>query len=93
MIIDLILDRRDDEKDIENGITEVTMFNGETRSLYYSPRKFYHNIMSYGEIGYEISRAMDYGTNKDVQKALCNYIVNNDYNTDICDYINSVEWL
>lgn len=79
MIIDLILDRRGFEKD---GYDD-----------YYDVEKFYRNVVAYGEIGEEIARALDSGTEKDVKQALCNYVIENDYNKNICKYINSVNWL
>ncbi len=40
----------------------------------------------------DVVYAMDYGTEKDVKKALCDYIMG-EYNPEICDYVNSVNWL
>ena len=59
----------------------------------YSPKEFYDEVSEYGEDGWEIARALDSGTEQDIKKALCDYVVDNDYNADICDYINSVKWL
>ena len=77
MIIDLILDRKD--------------------GCGYNAKEFYNEIMEYSTIfdgiGDKITFAMDYGTEKDVQKALCNYIIDNEYNPNICDFINSKNWL
>jgi len=42
---------------------------------------------------YPISRAFDGGTNKDVQKALSQYIIEGGYNHKIIDYIKSVDWV
>ena len=41
---------------------------------------------------YKISRALDGGSEKDVKKALCEYVMG-EYNPKICNYINSVSWL
>lgn len=79
MIIDLILDRKDNEKYYEKDL--------------YNSHDFYYDVLRYGEIGDEITRALDFGTESDVKKALCNYIYNNEYNVNICDYINSKQWL
>lgn len=79
MIIDLILDRKDDETYLKKDL--------------YDTREFYNDVLAYGETGYEITRALDFGTESDVKKALCNYIYNNNYNVNICDYINSKQWL
>lgn len=57
----------------------------------YNAREFYWNCMQYGNIG--ITEAMDYGTELDVKAALCRYIKENEYNLDICKYINSNKWL
>lgn len=77
MIVDLILDRKDSEE--------------------YSPEKFYRDVMRYNSsfegIADEITRAMDFGTEEDVKRALCKYIEDNEYSKSICDYINSVKWL
>lgn len=60
----------------------------------YTAKKFYDNVMTYEEgTDYKISRALDGGTEKDVRKALCDYIIRNDYNPKICNYINKVTWL
>ena len=78
MIIDRILDRRDDERD---GI------------FAYNPKEFYLDILGYGRVGDGITRAMDFGEESDVKKALCRYIIDNEYNPEICVYIHSVNWL
>ena len=59
----------------------------------YTAKTFYNDVVQYGEIGYSITSAMDYGTDKDVKIALCNYVVENEYNTEICNWINSVHWI
>ena len=73
MIIDLILDRKDNKE--------------------YNSKKFYNNVMQYGKIGWNISEALDNGNEDDIKKALCEYIINNEYNINICKYINSINWL
>jgi hypothetical protein len=78
MIVDLILDRKDDERD---GIDS------------YNAREFYFGVMGYGEIGDDITRCMDEGEEWDVKMALMRYILRNGYNEKICDYICSVNWL
>lgn len=79
MIIDLILDRKDY---IE--IDKVDTYNA---------REFYYNVMGYGEVGHGITRALDYGTNEDVKKALYQYLVEQGYNLEIKKFIDSVDWL
>ena len=78
MIIDLILDRKD-------GFTE------------YKPKEFYNECMEYNGIfkgiAEGITKAMDYGTEEEVKAELCEYIIKNGYNTEICNYVNSVDWL
>lgn len=77
MIIDCILDRYDAEK---------------YGDFDYNAHNFYYDILGYGRIGDEITRAMDGGTEQDTQRALCDYIINNDYNPKIIDYINNRTW-
>lgn len=62
----------------------------------YDPRVMYYEVLEHENtfnLNHEISAAMDYGTESDVKKALCNYIDNQNYNPGIKDYINSVNWL
>lgn len=59
----------------------------------YDVEDFYRDCVEYGEVGFEITRALDSGTEEDVKQALCDYIIENDYNKNICKYINSVNWL
>ena len=59
----------------------------------YMPEQFYRDCMCYGDVAEEITRAMDFGDERDVKRELCNYITDNEYNPDICKYINSVDWL
>lgn len=77
MIIDNILDIKDGKK--------------------YNAKEFYYEVMQhyqvFPEIAEPIADALDGGENKDVRQALNNYIINNGYNTDICAFINSYEWL
>ena len=62
----------------------------------YNPKDFYTNVLAYEDVfKFEptISKAMDYGEEEDVKRALCDYINRQNYNPSICDYINSVNWL
>lgn len=80
MIIDRILDRKGWEED--------------GKYDYYDPKEFYNDMMSYADMGgEEIARAMDFGEEEDVQRELCKYITDHNYNPEICKYINSVNWL
>ena len=78
MLIDAILDRRDDRND---GI-----YN-------YNPKRFYDYINGFGIESYDrVAHAMDEGTEEDVKKALCDYI-DTEYPAHIKDFVNSVDWL
>lgn len=77
MIIDLILDRREDEK----------------FGIPYDAAMFYRDAMHYGKISHGITAAMDGGDESDVRRELCQYILRNNYNPDICEYVNSRSWL
>ena len=57
----------------------------------YDVKEFYDACMVYEE--FDIARALDGGTEKDVKKALCDYVIYNDYPKSICKYINSENWL
>lgn len=78
MVVDYILDRK--------------------QGVPYDAKDFYDYVQDeysiwHSDIFENILLALDYGTNEDVQKALCNYIIKQDYNLKICDYINSMDWL
>ncbi len=77
MIIDLILDRKDGDP--------------------YNPKTFYNNIMEYNKVfnnSFEyISKAMNEGTDYDVKKALCKYILDNDYNIEIMKFVLKSKWI
>ena len=83
MIIDLILDRKDD---IESGYIDT-----------YNAHDFYIECMEYNNIfpgiADGISAAMDGGTEADIKTELCNYILKGGYTPQICDFINTVKWL
>lgn len=87
MIIDLILDRKNDI---------------ETFNELYNPKTFYNEILGYADmfccdsaenIAFKIAKAMDEGTEEEVKQQLCSYVKDYGYNDDICKFINSVEWL
>lgn len=81
MIIDCILNRKDNAR------------YGEA----YNPHDFYMDILGYRKSNEywsdRITTAMDYGTEEEVQTALCEYIDRNEYNPLIKDYIRSVTWI
>lgn len=80
MIIDLILDRMDDEK---YGCYD------------YDAKTFYNRVMQYEEgTEYKIANALDGGTEQDVKNMLHDYLIKNGYVVDeIINFINSVNWL
>lgn len=45
------------------------------------------------ELSDPITRAMDEQPEQVVKFELCRYVIENGYNPEICDYINSVNWL
>ena len=83
MIVGLILDRKDNALD---GV-------GLEEKVKYNAHDFYMACMSYGRIADDITRAMDFGEEEDVKKALCQYIEKHEYNPVICDYIQKLDWL
>lgn len=111
MVIDLILDRKENDfmgigwttyKLNEFYVPFNEVFPDEEFPIegisnpyiyHYSPRAMYIETLGYEEVGEEITRALDYGTEQDVKKALCNYIDKQWYNPHIKEYINSVNWL
>ena len=59
----------------------------------YRAAAFYRDVMLYGEVGHDITRAMDYGTEDDVKRALCAYIINQGYSLDCIKYVMACDWL
>lgn len=63
----------------------------------YRPNDFYRAVMDYRDVFPEvcdpITRAMDSGTNKDVQNALCDYIRANGYSNIITKFVRSFQWI
>lgn len=60
----------------------------------YNARDFYQYCLGYMDgLGDEITRAMDGSTNEQVQEALCQYIMKQEYNEAICEYIRSKNWI
>lgn len=60
----------------------------------YSAREMYYYLMDdVFDFYRDIAKVMDEGTEEDVKKALCDYVMSEGYNPDICNYINSVNWL
>ena len=89
MIIDLILDRQYNDSLILQGYTHIKDgMTGKLKPLAYDPRNFYRDVLCYGEIGKEITLAMDYGTEEDIKYDLKRYVLSNEYSSSIFDYIN-----
>ena len=59
----------------------------------YSPKKFYNDVVKYGEPGKEIAEALDGGEEHDIKRSLNVYIAKNEYSPLLSLYINSVNWL
>lgn len=61
----------------------------------YNFKEFFENVFKYGKTfqNYSLINAFAMGNEKDIKKALCDYIIYNDYNQNICDYIKSVKWI
>lgn len=62
----------------------------------YVASDFYINVLEYEnifELSHDITIAMDFSTNKEVQQALCKYIDDNNYNANIKAFICAVNWL
>ncbi len=73
---------------------EELKHRGECVPEPYCAAKFYDAVRGYDEIfGTHISYVMDYFGEEMVQQALCEYIINNEYNPEICNYIKSVNLL
>lgn len=63
---------------------------------HYTPNNFYYEVLQYENVfnmDHSITLAMDYNTENEVKKALCNYIDKQGYNPEIKKYIKSVSWL
>ena len=59
----------------------------------YDAKEFYDYVMDGFKDFHYIARALDSGSNADVQKALCTYIDSQNYNPEIKDFVNSFDWL
>ena len=98
MIIDIILDCKNDDELLKQGYTHYKNWDGTMKKIGYNPRKFYTDILMYvggcgGSWAENITRAMDCGTEEDVKRELCKYIDEGKYNPAIKDYINGRNWL
>lgn len=80
MIIDAILDRMDAIE--ETGQDSYSMDNA--KYIYDCAVIFEFNALA---------NALDNGTNEDVQRELCNYIIDCEYNETLCEFINKERWL
>ena len=82
MIIDCILDRK----------------SAERANVPYHEGDFYRAVMAYiggaaGDAAEQITRAMDYGDENDVRKALSAYILDYGYNPELVPWIYRRAWL
>jgi len=97
MIIDLILNRIDSDAYSPREFYNIDLILDRIDSDAYSPREFYKEVQEYGgvfgSIAWDIARAMDVGAEEDVKRELCRYVLEQGYNPQICEYINSVNWL
>lgn len=59
----------------------------------YVARDFYADMNSWKGYGWMIARAMDSGTNEDVQNELCRYVIENEYNPQVCRFILNFNWI
>lgn len=59
----------------------------------YVARNFYADMNSWKGYGWMIARAMDSGTNEDVQNELCRYVIENEYNPQVCRFILNFNWI
>lgn len=77
MLIDVILDRKDGAK--------------------YDPLDFAFAVNDYAgvfpELMQPVLKALESKDERRVKHALCGYVLEGGYNSEICDYVNSVNWL
>lgn len=78
MLIDMILDRKDEAcaYDPHEFYTNIMIYGSE-----------------FPDIMHPIARAMDCGSETDVKLELVRYIIEQEYNPDIAAFICSVDWL
>ena len=78
MIIDEIMDIKDGQK------YDAYDFYTYVNDLYLAERD---------ETALELARALDGGTNADIQNILCNYVIKNGYKHSLCYFIQNFNWL
>ena len=62
----------------------------------YNPKEFYDYLTEYysnSDYSKAIARALDSGTNEDIQEAICQYIDANGFSFDIKEKVKSFNWL
>lgn len=65
----------------------------------YDAETFYRDISEYMTIFNDIptianiARALDCGNNTDVQNAICDYIISQNYNSKLIPYVRKFTWL
>lgn len=82
MIIDEILEAKEGQYDARNFYEYVS-----------ESEAFFNDEIMEAKSEWPISRAMDGGTNKDVQRELCAYIDQNGYSQEIKSFINKFNWI
>lgn len=60
----------------------------------YNKEAFFSEVLEYSKEGnfYDLANAFGLGSEKEVKEALCSYVIRNDYNPTICEFINSNNW-
>lgn len=97
MVIDCILARLDNEKQLAKGYTHVKTMRGDIIPLTYNPVYFADRVSIYrgGCGGYYASRicgAIWRGDETAAKKWICRYIINNEYNPELCERVNALTW-
>jgi hypothetical protein len=61
----------------------------------YDANVFFNDLAKYSKdiCDMRICNAFGMGTEKEVKESLCKYVTGYGYNTEICKFINKVEWL
>ena len=59
----------------------------------YTPKHLYSELTGWAELGAPIAEAMDSGTEHEVKRELCRYVIEQDYSLNIINFILSVDWL
>ena len=82
MLIDFIIARKNNDNWDRNGKYKTE----------YNAKEFYYFLAKYDMYG-DIVDLLDSGENWEIKNALCMYIIEEDYDIDLCKYIKSINWL